>query len=278
MFLTLRAFNERLIAIFMDSSHIFLSLSPENSEKIMFILSRLRWWSFTCYLLQFTCLRDWFRSFSARSRIIAPTFSFRWVKDACKMSTAKVEKSKLNLVAKNSVKKAQSKFTIECRDVVILCLSFVFTIVVACSILFYIHNNQQKNVIEIENIVGRILDARGLKLASSEPRNFERKRGYLDEQQDDDYLRKKRAVPDSRNQLNGETCEWGWKVKNSQILIRTRAADCRVFQSQTQTRAWEKWHRTDEENWVEGGCAEGGLVGVVDIVLENSFRGYWRIL
>lgn len=132
------------------------------------------------------------------------------------MSSAKVEKSKL--IAKNSVEKSQSKFTIRCCDVVILSLSFVFTISVACLILFYINKNQQQNATEIEKIVGRILDARGLKLAPSEPRNFERKRGYLDEQQDNDYVRKKRAVHDFRSQLNGEACEMrlrGQKLTNS---------------------------------------------------------------
>lgn len=123
------------------------------------------------------------------------------------MSSAKVEKS--NSVAKKSVddgKKMPSKFTIRGRDVVILCISFVFTISVACSVLFYINNNQQ-NAMEIEKIVESVLDARGLKLAPNEPRSFERKRGYLDENQDDDSVRKKRAVHDFRNQLNGETCE-----------------------------------------------------------------------
>lgn len=121
------------------------------------------------------------------------------------MSSAKVEKS--NLVAKNADKKTESKFTIRCCDLVILCLSFLFTISVACSTLFYINSNQQQNAVEIEKIVERILDSRNLKSAPSEPQNYDRKNGHLHGSQDDDYLRKKRAVHDFRSQLNGETCE-----------------------------------------------------------------------
>jgi hypothetical protein len=124
------------------------------------------------------------------------------------MSTTKVEKS--NLAAKKSFdepEKQQSKFTIRCSDVVNLCISFVFTILVACLILFYINNNQQQNAMEIEKIVESVLDARGLKLAPSEPQNVERKRGYLDKNQDDDFPRKKRAVHDFKSQMNGETFE-----------------------------------------------------------------------
>lgn len=125
------------------------------------------------------------------------------------MSSAKVKKS--NSVVKNAdfeSEKVQSKITtIRSRDVVILCISFVFTILVGLSILFIINYNQQQNTLEIEKIVERVLVAREVKLARNEPRNFERKRGYLDEHQEDDYERKKRSIHDFRSQLNGETCE-----------------------------------------------------------------------
>ena len=140
------------------------------------------------------------------------------------MSSAKVEK--LKLVAQKSAEKA---FTV--RDVVILCLSFSFTIIVACLILFFISENQQKSSVEIKEIVERILEARNLKSVKSDSKSYERKRGYLDDVQDEDSPRKKRAIHDARSTLNGEFQNKAKRSTTQKLLIRSRAADHRVFQS-----------------------------------------------
>lgn len=99
-------------------------------------------------------------------------------------------------VGKNSpdeLEKKPSKFTIRCRDVVILGASFAFTIVVACCIVLRIDNNQQQNAMEIERVVKMILNAR--------PENkFE---GKLEENPEDERERSKRAVHDFRVQGQG---------------------------------------------------------------------------
>jgi hypothetical protein len=115
------------------------------------------------------------------------------------MSSEKVEKS--SLIGRSSAEKASKG---RYRDVVVLGLSFLFTIVVAAWILFFIERNQCKSANEIEKIVESILDAKGFKKAKSESKSYERKRGYLDEVQEDDLPRQKRAVHDSRSSLNGE--------------------------------------------------------------------------
>lgn len=102
-------------------------------------------------------------------------------------------------VANNSDEKLPSRFTIQCRDLVILSVSFVFTIAVACFILLHVHNHQQ-NVKEIEMIVARVLDGRAVKQHSVDN---ERKRGYLEENEEND-VRSKRAAYDSRLQSTGE--------------------------------------------------------------------------
>lgn len=120
------------------------------------------------------------------------------------MST-NVGKSKL-AVSKScdELKHPKSKFTIQCRDVFILSVSFAFTIAVACFVLFYIDNNHRMTATGIEAMVEKILDTRAAKLeAAKVPRDFERKRGYLDERHDDDNGRSKRAVYDYRHQTNG---------------------------------------------------------------------------
>lgn len=125
------------------------------------------------------------------------------------MSSKKVEKS--NLLVNNScdeLRQTKAKFTIQCRDVVILSASFLFTIAVACLVLFYINHNQRLNAIDIEEIVEKILDERAasaaVKVEVKVPRDFERKRGYLDETQADDNGRSKRAVYEYRHQTNGQ--------------------------------------------------------------------------
>lgn len=122
------------------------------------------------------------------------------------MSSTKVEKS--NLLVNNScdeLRNPQKRFSIQCRDVVILSVSFLFTTAVACFILLYVNNNQQLNPIGIEKIVEKILNDRtAAKIEAAKiPRDFERKRGYLDERQNDDNGRSKRAVYDYRHQTNG---------------------------------------------------------------------------
>lgn len=112
-----------------------------------------------------------------------------------KMPSTKVDKT--NLIAKSGERPSR------CRDAVILGISFAFTTAVACCILFYINNNQQQNVADIERIVEGILVA---KLAKNVPRDYERKRGYLDEKQEDDSVRGKRAIHDFRP-TNGEN-DW----------------------------------------------------------------------
>lgn len=119
------------------------------------------------------------------------------------MSSTKVEKS--SLVENNDsdeLDKMPSRFAIRwwwC-DVIILIISFVFTILVATFTLFHINNNQQRNAMELENIIENILNTRAAKLDStSEPRYFERKRGYLEENDG----KSKRSINDYRAQSNG---------------------------------------------------------------------------
>ena len=119
------------------------------------------------------------------------------------MST-KVEKS--NLIVNNEIdalEKMQSKFTIRYCDVMILVVSFMFTISVACSILFYINTNQHQSAMEIEKIVESILDARTAKSATNQPLYWERKRGYLEESDENQEGRSKRSINDYRQQTNG---------------------------------------------------------------------------
>lgn len=92
------------------------------------------------------------------------------------MPSTKVDRS--NLITKADEPPSR------CRDAVILGISFMFTIAVACGILFYINNNQQRNVADIEKIVERILLAKNL------PRNYD-----ADE---DEGSRNKRAVHEFR--------------------------------------------------------------------------------
>lgn len=105
------------------------------------------------------------------------------------MPSTKVDRS--NLIAKADEPPSR------CREAVILGISFVFTIAVACCILFYINNNQKRNVADIEKIVEGILVAR---FAKNAPRNYER--GYLEE---DQTSRDKRAVHEFRP-TKGEIC------------------------------------------------------------------------
>lgn len=123
------------------------------------------------------------------------------------MPSTKVENSKSPV--KNEIvelEKVPSKFTIRRSDVIILGASFVFTILVAGSLLFYINNNHQWNANEIEKIVENILDARAAKLAANQPHYFERKRGYLEEVEDH-RDRSKRSIDDYRQQTNGKLNE-----------------------------------------------------------------------
>lgn len=109
------------------------------------------------------------------------------------MTTKKVEKS--NLIMKNAgdeLDKMPSKLTIRYCDVMILVTSFVFTILVACFLLFHINDSQLQSASEIENIVEQILDARSVKAVKVGAQNFERKRGYLDESKDVEGVRSKR--------------------------------------------------------------------------------------
>lgn len=121
------------------------------------------------------------------------------------MSSTKVEKA--NLLVNNpsdELRVPKSKFTIQCRDVVILSVSFLFTTAVACFVLLYVNNNQCINATGIEKIVEKVLDERAAKIeAARVPRDFERKRGYLDERQPDDNRRSKRAAHDYRYETNG---------------------------------------------------------------------------
>lgn len=117
------------------------------------------------------------------------------------MSSTKVEKS--NLIVKKAddeLDKMPSKFTIRCCDVVILGASFVFTISVACFLLFYINNNQLQSANEIEKIVEKILNARAVKTVKNDAQSFERKRGYLDETINENG----RSKRDFRSQANGK--------------------------------------------------------------------------
>lgn len=120
------------------------------------------------------------------------------------MPSTKVEKS--NLIANNEsdeLEKMPSKFTFRCCDVMILGASFVFTISVACFIIFYINNNQQQNAMEIEKIVENILNVRAAKFTANQPHHFERKRGYLDENHNSQDERSKRSINDYR-ESNGK--------------------------------------------------------------------------
>jgi hypothetical protein len=112
-----------------------------------------------------------------------------------------------NLLAKKSpdelkaAEKLPSKFTIRFRDVMILAASFVFTIVVACCVLLHVDNNQRQNAMEIEKIVEKILATKMIKT------DFERKREYLDESEDEESLRSKRAAHDIRIPRTGKIYE-----------------------------------------------------------------------
>lgn len=115
--------------------------------------------------------------------------------------------SKSDLIAKNAgdeLEKIPSTLTRRCREVAILGVSFMFTIAVACCILFYVNNNKHESAMEIERLVESILDARGVKFVKSETRNVERKFAYLDENQGDDSSRNKRAIHEFKLQGNGK--------------------------------------------------------------------------
>lgn len=128
---------------------------------------------------------------SSRSQNIISLTIIEWVKDGFRMSLAKHGKSKM--VAKSPPEKVT---TGKCRDLVILGLSFSFTIIVAGCLLLYIEKNQCKSEKEIESIVQRILEAKSVKKVESEKRSYERKRGYLDKVQENDSPRKARSVHD----------------------------------------------------------------------------------
>ncbi|CRL01738.1 CLUMA_CG014954, isoform A [Clunio marinus] len=87
---------------------------------------------------------------------------------------------------------------IRCRDVVILCASFSFTIAVACFMILYINDNQCQNALEIEKIVEKILIERDLQLSKTVERNF-------DAIKDEDVERSKRAINDYRVQKHVNT-------------------------------------------------------------------------
>lgn len=100
------------------------------------------------------------------------------------MPSTKLDKSKL--IAKSD---STSEPPLQCRDLVILGISFMFTIAVACCILAYINNNQINNVADIQKVVEGILAE---KFAKNIPRDFERKRGHLVDKEENS--RNKRAI------------------------------------------------------------------------------------
>lgn len=86
-----------------------------------------------------------------------------------------------------------AKSSIRCCDVLVLAISFLFTILVASLVVLYVNNYRHQNSIEIERIVEKILDDRARKATRETVRGFERKRGYLHEGD-----REKRAASNQR--------------------------------------------------------------------------------
>lgn len=96
-----------------------------------------------------------------------------------------------------------SKHSTLCRDVVILSVSFAFTIAVACFILFHNLNNHQQNAKQIEKIVEMILDGKVKHMMKEKSQAFERKHGNLNDKHEDTG-RNKRAIHDFGVQTNGK--------------------------------------------------------------------------
>ncbi|CAG9810132.1 unnamed protein product [Chironomus riparius] len=79
-----------------------------------------------------------------------------------------------------------------CCDFLILSISFLFTIFVACLILIYVHTYQQQHQMEIEKLIQKSIDERILNLKRN-PQFYERKRGDFGEN-----LRTKRTIVEFR--------------------------------------------------------------------------------
>lgn len=95
----------------------------------------------------------------------------------------------------DELENAPAKSTIRCCDVLILAISFLFTILVASFVVLYINHNRHQSNAEIEKIVEKILSTK----ASDSDRFYERKRG---DSRDGD--RQKRAVNDQRFRSTSE--------------------------------------------------------------------------
>jgi hypothetical protein len=92
-----------------------------------------------------------------------------------------------------------AKSSIRCCDVLILAISFLFTILVASLVVLYIKNNRHQSNEEIEKIVERILDDR-IKRSSQD--------SY-------DGGRQKRAVNDQRFRSTGENFSHSFDLRKT---------------------------------------------------------------
>lgn len=181
------------------------------------------------------------------------------------MSSAKVENS-------SSVAKKSAEKTFTSRDVVILCLSFLFTIIVACLILFYLSENQEKNSVEVEKIVEKILDARGFKRDKNGWQSFDGEGENVDKTQEEDSLRQKRAVYESRSTHNGESCERGQKAKRSithKFLSKAEQSIVEFFNPNLKTELEKNDTELMKRTGLKGAAPRGD--SWADVLLQDTF-------